>query len=83
MVLKKRKIEERLSPFIWTENGSIQTKNCVAALLMMAFFNFGSYVRQVWPTLVAYMALFLEHRIHADLCNLNLVYVSFCMHFEQ
>ena len=30
------------SPFLWTENALIQTKNCVAALVMMASIVFGS-----------------------------------------
>ena len=38
---------KRSSPFIWRENASIQTKNCVAALSMMAFIVIGSLVRQV------------------------------------
>ena len=38
-------------PTIWTENESIQTKNCVAALSMMTSIVFGSLVRQVWPLL--------------------------------
>ena len=43
--------KQRLSLFIWTENASVQTKNCVAALSMMASIVFGSSVRQVRPTL--------------------------------
>ena len=43
--------KQRSSLFIWTENASVQTKNCVAAFLMMASIVFGSSVRQVRPTL--------------------------------
>ena len=39
--LKKKK---RSSSSIWTENSSIQTKNCVAALSMMASIVLGSLV---------------------------------------
>ena len=49
---------KRLSPSIWTENASIQTKNCVAALSIMASIVFGSLVPQVWPPLsykISYM----------------------------
>ena len=37
---------------IWTENASIQTKNGVEALSMMAFIVFGTLVRKVWPPLL-------------------------------
>ena len=41
------------------ENASIQTKNCVAALSMMAFIAFGSLVRQVQRTL-SYLIKYME-----------------------
>ena len=43
--------KQRSSLFIWTEDASVQTKNCVAALSMMASIVFGSSLRQVRPTL--------------------------------
>ena len=42
---------KKSSPSICTENASIQTKNYVAALSMMASIVFGSLVRQVWALL--------------------------------
>ena len=42
----------RSSHSVWTENTSIQTKNCVAALLVMAVVVYGFLVRQVWPPLL-------------------------------
>ena len=44
-------LQKKSSPFIWTKNASIQTKNCVAAVLMMVSIVFVSLVRQVWPPL--------------------------------
>ena len=44
-------VKKRSLPSISTENDSIQTKNCVAALSMMVSIVFGSFVRQVRPTL--------------------------------
>ena len=38
---------KRSSSSIWTENASIQTKNCVEAFSMMASIVFGSLVAQV------------------------------------
>ena len=40
------KQNKRSSPTIWTENASIQTKNGVEALSMMASIVFDSLVRQ-------------------------------------
>ena len=40
-----------LLSLIWTENASIQTKNYVAALSIMASNVFGSLLWKVWPPL--------------------------------
>ena len=53
-------VQKQRSPlFIWTENASVQTKNCVAALSMMASIVLGSSVRQVRPAL-SYWIKFIE-----------------------
>ena len=44
-------MKKRLSISIWTENALFQTKNCVAALLMMTSIVFGSLLKKVWPPL--------------------------------
>ena len=43
--------KQRSSLFIWTKNASVQNKNGVAALSMIASIVFGSSVRQMQPTL--------------------------------
>ena len=44
--------EKRSPPSMWTKNVSIQIKNCVAALSMMASIVFGSVVRHAWPSVI-------------------------------
>ena len=53
-----QKEKRRSSPFIWTENASVQTKNCVSALSMMASKVSGSLIRQVF--------LLLRNGIHPN-----------------
>ena len=45
------KKQKRSLPFIWTENASVETKNCVVVLSMMVSIIFVSLVWQVWPSL--------------------------------
>ena len=45
-------LQKKVIASTWTENVSIQTKNCVAALSIMASIVLGSLVRQVCPHLL-------------------------------